>query len=243
MRKLMLLCAGLMLAAVHSARADPITVSGGGAFTLYPGYGYEYQATWDATGASFSFTPSLAEDNRRVTFTGQFNAPSNLLDVTSLDLHATVQLRFVNLTTGLPGVPPAMVFFSGNADADYRVVQGQGEIRFSNPVESTAFSLTDPSGTSVVGVTRPFDPITTVTFRLDEHFVPGNFLSPSPDPSCASFSCMIPGHDLLQVVQAGTFLFSPSMVPEPASAGLLLAGLGIGTWLRRRRRGTAASAR
>jgi hypothetical protein len=75
-----------------------------------------------------------------------------------------------------------------------------------------------------------------MTFELSEHFVAGHFLSPSPDPSCASFECMIPGQDSLQISNPGRFSFSATALPEPTSYILLVAGLTvIGAAVRRSR--------
>lgn len=111
-----------------------------------------------------------------------------------------------------------------------------GSIRFSNPQLTTMTSAVNPVTGDVIaedalGVgMRGYGPMTPITFRGVVNFMPGNMLIPSDDPTCASFSCMQPITDRIQITAGVSIIYAavPDIHPwQMMAVALLLAPLAL----------------
>lgn len=194
------------------------------------GYAYEYTASWETSGPVFSFVDA---SDTHPGFLGKFVSPATHFDVETFDFTGTINLRIFDISTGMEGVPsrqasasPYPISFGGQYFVDLGAV-GQG-IRFSNSVLTSQNTVTGPGGAPLVLDSSHG----SITYRLSVHFGQGNFLASSPDPACASFSCMVPGGDQLRIADAGMFALA---VPEPGTYAMLIAGLvAVGCACRRK---------
>lgn len=116
-----------------------------------------------------------------------------------------VQLRFSNPTTHWRG---SIVDLNTNATL------------FSTLSDSSAYLYDMTWSTNRVKISLAFD------------FLPGNFLTPSLDSTCASLSCMTPGHDTAYV--SGAYLIA-TQAPEPSTYAMLVAGSTLLFFAGRRR--------
>lgn len=247
--KFRILGACAALAFSGSAQADPITASGSGVFSAFAGYGYQYTATWEATAGSYTLqvvpSSSLTLQGAEIVLTMTFlPVVNNLFDVPTFDFQGAIDLQFINLSTGLPALPPALTRpdarHQGSASALVPVSPRlqEGGIRLSRSEVRSDLEMVNAAGSSVRGFTFPQEANNVLPYDAAIHFVAGNTLQPSTDPTCASISCMVPDHDAISFRDV-TFRYSAStVVPEPASvlmwaAGLL--GIAISTYSRRRK--------
>ncbi len=167
----------------------------------------------------------------------------------AVDLQATITLSFVNTTTGALALPTQLSVpaarYNGSVQDSLSTSLVSGEVRFSNPTESTTLTFTDLNGASVVNGSSQGVPATTadlqLQFTVNEHFAAGHVLQPSSDPNCASFDCMTPAHDLLGGNANFAYtLHTGGLVPEPGPAMLMAGGLfGLLAAGARRRRSVA----
>jgi hypothetical protein len=120
----------------------------------------------------------------------------------------TTNFRF-DISTVATGVVPKgrpIVF----VDPRFRVVDPSVELRFSKFAFAEHGALHKGLGDFVVNSS------------ID--FIPGHFLSASPDPTCASLSCMIPGTDEGQADISFSLTFG---IPESETCLMLLLGLAV----------------
>jgi hypothetical protein len=215
----------LTLSSIGASYADAVTQTGSGPLP-FAGYGYQYTATWESSASGVAFTPAVIGGvPNTFLFSGSFSSTSPPQSVTSFDFNATVQVRFINVSTGQEELPAGVLSQrTGFGKIESYVVSGfqAGGIRFSNYNYSLNSNLFGPGG----GPVDTFAPIpTSAQYALSFRFEAGNFLNPSSDPSCASFACMVPGQDLLGVSNLGSF--NIGAVPEPRIFALFLGGLAL----------------
>ena len=106
-------------------------------------------------------------------------------------------------------------FFFWRLDPSFQLQDPPIELRFSN------FVLAE-HGTSAGGTAAAGTGLGDFVVNGRVNFTPGHFLSISPDPACASLSCMVPGADSATV----SYAFSIG-VPEPELYLMVLLGLGV----------------
>jgi len=210
-----------------------VTVSGTQILPFFPTHGFQYTASWASSTGSFSFA-TVARPSGQLGFElqGIFSTSTPLLNVPSFEFAASVQGKFINLQTGieeLPSIWRSSANFA-QAQASFNATGFEGGIRFSEVRLQSMTNITGGDGLPI----QSTGGTTSLRYQSSTSFVSGNFLNPSPDPSCASFACMVPGTDMLQIGNAGFFRFSTSVVPEPRSYALLIAGLGLLALIRRR---------
>lgn len=230
----------LSLAGVASAVVN--TTSGTGEFSAFAGFGYSYTATWESDVPLSLRVLQFSGMSQGVPGAGvtlQLKTADDPFDLPQLSINATMELRFINLATGELGLPlefynqPPLVAigaFSSGASGNPCTTPGASvELRFSNPSCVISSSI-DKSGWRP-GLDLSASASTSYVIR------PGNFLVASDDPSCASFSCMTPGHDLIMprsMTLAG--YLSAANVPEPSTYALFALGLGAVLAVSRRRK-------
>jgi hypothetical protein len=247
--KFRILGACTALAFGGSVQADPITTSGSGVFSAFVGYGYQYTATWEATAGNYTLqvvpSSSLTLQGATIVLTMTFQpVGNNLFDVPTFDFQGAIDLQFINLSTGLPALPSALTRpdarHQGTASALVPVIPRlqEGGIRLSHSEVQSNQEMENAAGSSVLGFTFPQEANNVLHYDAAVHFVAGNTLQPSPDPTCASISCMVPDHDALNFRDV-TFRYTAStVVPEPASVLMWVTGLlgiAVSTYGRRRK--------
>lgn len=242
---------GLALAAPALANGQTYTFSGSGSFSALPGLGYEYRATVQSSIEVSGFTPvsqssfsPFSPGFASLIFGGRFSFVGQFHDVDSYDYLSTFSARFVDTTTGQTISPSQSGFFNGQLLAFFGVSSTispdglmPGGIRFSSPVTQWTTTITDGFGNPISS--GPIDYIPeSFTITSSGYFKPGNFLNPSPDPTCASFSCMVPGRDRLRLGDGSLAITAqsfPAAIPEPSSLLLMLAGVALLPALKRLR--------
>lgn len=110
------------------------------------------------------------------------------------------------------------------------------QIRFSRPSLSYLTRLVDLDTGSVLtpkpaGDYELLAPVKRVELTFKLNFDGGHYLTPSDDPTCASFSCMKMGEDRAVI----TSLSFGTAVPEPSQWVLMAAGLALVGCAARRR--------
>lgn len=241
-----LLFAAAVVLGAGSSQALTGGVSGTVALTNWVGYGFQYSASWDSSAVPYALSVSFNEHaSSQFPNTGYFNvslalgptAPSSSFPaLDAFDFVGSVKMSFVDLTTGLPAVPPAFPgapFFgvSGYASSSQcggwiPVTEG---VRFSTPTCSQSATLNGDSALSQSSKQLTYELATSYHYRS------GHFLSPTTDSSCASFDCMIPGHDRVPLFYGGLQV-SVAAVDEPSTLPMMAAGcVATAAWLRRRR--------
>lgn len=237
-----------------AAGAATQTASGTVPLAGFEGYGYSYSATWTSS-TPYGLTVSsgggafdLDDGTYRI---GQLTL---LLDSTdtgaarhsSLDLDVAFTVKVVNLTSGEVALPAA-VLNPGPGETSFTsmapswVFQGGPMcVRPANPgigqfyTQGCTYAFTSQSIDAQDGrLAAGSEATVTLNSRTGRSFV-------SPDPACASFSCMTPINDVLNIPRvwmAANVTLQP--VPEPASAALLIAGIAL-IGVARRRRGSLA---
>jgi len=148
----------------------------------------------------------------------------------------------LSYTLSAPNDIKGFLYFNGKPQWDQDPHNLQ--LRFSNKSLITArMTVTDlENGVVVVDKMHLFDEFTQLYLSnvgsnelqvdLEFELTPGNYVTPSLDPACAAIACMTPGHDIARL-----YNFSiAAPVPEAESAAMLLAGLGLLTFVRRSRK-------
>jgi len=222
----------LMFSSSMTAYSQPISQSGSGSLP-FQGYGFEYIATWDSNINDIFFLPTIVTGSNSLEFFGRFSTTDQFTEVSDIGFSAVVEVRYVSIETGIEGLPSfALSGYGQTSSAPGLFANGfqAGGIRFSNFIRSVEVAVTDLEGQSIIGISGV---ATSFKYRIEASFEGGNFLNPSPEPSCASFACMIPGRD---VVQLGSFAyFSVQAIPEPSTWLLLSCGLAALVGVTRRR--------
>lgn len=240
-KKFALLAAALALPALWAgaARAAQQITTGTFEFAAAPGYGFKYSATWDssvafelrANGNAQFFPNGWSSVGGYITLVPTAPVSASFSNLTSLSVQAQLSISFVNLTTGAFELPPAVyVPFvpTWKPDINYHIGRGgpctspggDVELRFSNSKCSFSTTLTKdnalPDGRFAASAKA------TANLQVQA----GQYLKVSDDPACASLSCMTTGHDVINR-DGITLLANVSMVPEPSTWGLLLAGVSV----------------
>ncbi len=248
--------------------ASAVDFQQSGAFTTAPGYGWEVLGTFSSTIDNYNFQYSVVDTlaiktdpSSQVTgLDGKIGAKIILLPdssqftaVQSYSMDVQLTVRFIDLATQSPAVPPYLfsdaklfsAWWAVSRTTGISVVQPEKvELRFSNPLVTSSASILDQSGTtgpnatafggSCNELTACHIPSPQYTYLGHFEFIPGNYLSASDDPNCASFACMKPGKDALSLAPIEMSFEIVRQVPEPATQALLLGGLGIVAYWRRR---------
>jgi hypothetical protein len=238
-KQFLIACA--IITSAGTSAASTGTSTGSGALPGFSGYGYEYVATWTATTGEYVFNRNvsyyLGPNGGIVFFDGRFNTPpgqSSYPYVEALDFVGSVTYSIVNLTSGLPELPPQMNYGSYTNRTSLGSTTGglPVEFRFSNSQITQSFEVIDANGLPFSSA-QPLTP--TVTLTIEYQFRAGHFAMVSPDPSCASVSCMPVGYDRLVGIPAFQYVTS---VPEPSGAALMLTGGALLAMTAFRRRST-----
>lgn len=237
MRRKLTLTSVLLVTAM-SANANTGSVSGSGQFSTMPGFGYEYSASWSSS-ENFSFEFAVTDNayidpitnrwNGEVYVGAQFTPESIQFIDKPFSMTSALEFRFMNLSTGEVSPPPVIdPLLSDRAHQQnyFSNIQVLGSprdsIRFSN------YSFSNNQNGLGSGL-----PAYEINFNRDVQFTPGNWLAPSNDTSCASFSCMSPGKDSILL---GAYGFSiTATVPDIYSWQAALAGLAFLQLARRMR--------
>lgn len=246
MRLLKILLATVLAAASAApSYASAGSAAGTGSFANWSGYGYKYTASWDASPVDFALSAAVTEhQSSQFPSQGFFNVSLVLSPVGSLaafdklDFTGTIKLTLINATTGLPAVPPGFydALYTGATASSWITPCSTTvavSVRFSNPTCSESVTL---NGGSPAFPNQPIFKALSNETSASIQSRSGHFLLPSSDPSCASFACMISGHDPLPsfalYLSVGVYA-----VPEPSPIALLLIGTpAMLFWIRKRRR-------
>lgn len=235
-----------------AAGAATQTASGTVPLAGFEGYGYSYSATWTSStpyGLTVSSGGGVFDLDDGTYRIGQLTLFLDSTDTgaaghSSLDLDVAFTVKVVNLTSGEVALPAA-VLNPGPGETSFTsmapswVFQGGPMcVRPANPgigqfyTQGCTYAFTSQSIDAQDGrLAAGSEATVTLNSRTGRSFV-------SPDPACASFSCMTPINDVLNIPRvwmAANVTLQP--VPEPASAALLMAGIAL-IGVARRRRGS-----
>lgn len=224
-----------------SSHAAAGTATGLIQLTTMPDYAFAYESSWTASSGSFELQVSTYDLYAPPASNPWPHALATLKALlipvvapdagASFDFDFELRIAIVELATGDVEAPP--VFMNHPMGLSHETIVGSHfasqagapvGLRFSNFILDQQPSISHPTY-----------PAPDWTYTSAVHFEPGNFLSPSPDPSCASLACMIPGKDKLVALGTGGVVVGISAVPELSTMALMLSGLaGIAAIARRR---------
>lgn len=235
------LAAAISVMGAGPAFAGAGTASGSGSFTSWAGYGYSYSASWSSSPVDFALSVNVDEHADPVApARGVFSVELVLNQVgssaafDSLDVTGTFNLTLIDTATGLPAVPPGftgLTFFGASVGSSPCGAASPVAVRFSTP---TCSRTADLNGSGVGGASGTTVSLLSNIGTASFQYRSGHFLLPSSDPSCASFDCMIPGHDPVPSASL-RMAVSAAAVDEPTTLAMMLAGAAtVLAWTRRR---------